>query len=155
MIETLRIDHRLLHGQVVFTWVKFLDIDHIIVANDKVSNDDIKKMSLKLAKPTGVGLDILSIEDSIKRIKQVKEKRNLLILVENTKDALKLAKHIDDLEKINYGGIDKKDGSKQFSKAIFLDEEELTHSRKLKEMGIRMEIRQLPSDPIKVLNDMI
>ncbi|TXX29607.1 Firmicu-CTERM sorting domain-containing protein, partial [Escherichia coli] len=54
MIKLVRIDHRLLHGQVVFSWSKFFNINRIIVANDEAANDEFKKMSLNLSKPAGI-----------------------------------------------------------------------------------------------------
>ncbi|MCP6744595.1 PTS sugar transporter subunit IIB, partial [Klebsiella pneumoniae] len=56
MIKLVRIDYRLLHGQVVFAWTRALDIDHIIVANAKAAADAFITMSLNLAKPAGVTL---------------------------------------------------------------------------------------------------
>lgn len=46
MIKLVRIDHRLLHGQVVFAWVNRLNINRIIVVDDVAANDEFKKMSL-------------------------------------------------------------------------------------------------------------
>ncbi|HAQ8202941.1 TPA: PTS sugar transporter subunit IIB, partial [Enterococcus faecium] len=54
MIKLVRIDHRLLHGQVVFSWSKSLNINRIIIANKEAANDEFKKMSLNLSKPTGI-----------------------------------------------------------------------------------------------------
>lgn len=59
MIKLVRVDHRLLHGQVVFSWTRQIDINHIIVADDKVPNDPIGKMALSIAKPVGCTLDII------------------------------------------------------------------------------------------------
>ncbi|KOK90849.1 PTS sugar transporter subunit IIB, partial [Salmonella enterica] len=56
MIKLVRIDYRLLHGQVVFAWTRALDIDHIIVANANAAGDAFVSMSLSLAKPAGVSL---------------------------------------------------------------------------------------------------
>ena len=38
MIETFRIDERLIHGQVIATWLKTLGITHLIVANDDIED---------------------------------------------------------------------------------------------------------------------
>ena len=52
MIKLLRIDHRLLHGQVVFKWSKVLGIDCILIANDAVAKDELRMTALRMAKPT-------------------------------------------------------------------------------------------------------
>ena len=51
MILLLRVDHRLLHGQVVFSWIQNLKADCILIANDSVATDELRKSTLKLAKP--------------------------------------------------------------------------------------------------------
>ena len=43
MIKLLRVDHRLLHGQVAMAWTQSLDSDCILIANDAVVNDNIGK----------------------------------------------------------------------------------------------------------------
>lgn len=50
-IVLARLDYRLLHGQVVFSWVNSVAAQRIIVVDDAAANDEIKKGALKLAKP--------------------------------------------------------------------------------------------------------
>ena len=68
MIALFRVDHRLLHGQVVFSWCSALSPDCILVANDDVVKDELRKTTLKLGKPAGTKLVIKSIDDSIAAI---------------------------------------------------------------------------------------
>ena len=49
MIKLFRVDHRLLHGQVAFSWTSALGADCILIANDAVMKDDLRKTSIKLA----------------------------------------------------------------------------------------------------------
>lgn len=56
MIKLVRVDHRLLHGQVIFSWTKQVGTNYIIVADDKVPNDPISMMALSIAKPWTVSL---------------------------------------------------------------------------------------------------
>ena len=84
MIKNLRVDHRLLHGQVAFSWTSALGADCILIANDLVMKDEIKKMAIKMAKPQGVKLVIKSVEDGIKAINSgVTDKYKLFIIVES------------------------------------------------------------------------
>ena len=61
MIILTRVDHRLLHGQVAFSWTQSLGADCILIANDDVPTNDIRKTTIKLAKPQGVKLVIKTI----------------------------------------------------------------------------------------------
>ena len=76
MIKCLRVDHRLLHGQVAFSWTSHLSADCILIACDAVMNDEIRKASIKLAKPQGVKLVIKNIEDSIAAINSGEQEKN-------------------------------------------------------------------------------
>lgn len=67
MIKLVRIDHRLLHGQVVFSWTKSLSISRIIIIDDFSATDELKKISLNLSKPSGVKLNIFTVKDALLR----------------------------------------------------------------------------------------
>ena len=54
MIVNVRVDHRLLHGQVAMAWNQVLGSDCILIANDSVPNDEIRKAGIKLCKETGM-----------------------------------------------------------------------------------------------------
>ena len=85
---------RLLHGQVAFSWTQNLGADCILIANDDVPTNDIRKTTIKLAKPQGVKLVIKSIEDSIHALQSgVTDKYKLFIVVDSIKDAYKLAEN--------------------------------------------------------------
>ena len=49
MIKILRVDHRLLHGQVAFSWTGYLGANCILIASDTAVLDDLRKTTLKLA----------------------------------------------------------------------------------------------------------
>lgn len=147
MIKLLRVDHRLLHGQVAFSWTKFLESDCILIANDALMNDEIRKKSINLAKPQGVKVVMKNIEDSIKAINGgVTDKYNLLIVVESVNDAVSLVNEISEIKQINLGGTKPREGTKAISKAINLTDEEVYLLKEVSEKGIEVEIRQVPKD---------
>ena len=54
MIPSLRIDDRLIHGQIALVWSKAFGTNRIVVANDKAVTDEVTNVSLKMAVPTGI-----------------------------------------------------------------------------------------------------
>lgn len=81
MIKLFRIDHRLLHGQVAFSWTKSIGADCILVADDEATTNSLKMTTLRLAKPQGVKLVVKSIDDSIKALQSgVTDKYKLFIV---------------------------------------------------------------------------
>ncbi|WP_434351612.1 PTS sugar transporter subunit IIB [Trichococcus flocculiformis] len=147
MIKLMRVDHRLLHGQVAFTWTQSLGVDSILIANDDVMKDEIRKTTIKLAKPQGVKLVIKSIEDSIKALQSgVTDNYKLFIIVETIKDAVALASAYPEIKQINLGGTKPIKEGKQISKTICATKEDLDSLKKLSTSGVKIEIRQIPSD---------
>ncbi len=143
MITLLRVDHRLLHGQVAFSWTQYVGADCILIANDSVPGDELRKTTIKLAKPPSVKLVIKNINDSIEAIKSgVTDKYNLFIVVESVNDAWRIASAIDEIKSINLGGIKAKEGSKNISKAINLLPTEIEQLQQLVGKGVEVEIRR-------------
>lgn len=148
MIKFLRVDHRLLHGQVAVSWFNALDVDTILIANDSVAGDDFRKSAIRLAKPESAKLVMKSIDDSIEAINSgVTNKYKLLIVVESVDDAYKLINHTDgQIGMLNLGGTKKREQTTNFSKAINLTPEEVTKLEELKKHHIDVFIQQVPNE---------
>lgn len=154
MIKLCRIDDKLLHGQIVFAWTRYAGIEHIVIVNDSAATDDFKKMSLKLAKPAGIGLSVFTKEEAIKKLNGP-TKKNLMIVVENTNDALTLVENISEIKEFNYGGIRQKENSKKISSAIFLDEQDIENSKKILKKSVEIIIQQIPTHNPEYLKNII
>lgn len=147
MIVLCRVDHRLLHGQVAFTWTQSVDSNCILIANDAVAKDDLRMTALRVSKPNGVKLVIKSVDDSLKALNSgVTDKYKLMILCESIKDAARLVEGYDKIKSINLGGIKNEAGKKQISKAISVNEEEVEILKELNDKGIELEVRMIPDD---------
>ncbi len=147
MIKLVRIDHRLLHGQVAFSWTKFLDSDCILIASDSLMKDELKMATMKMAKPTGVKLVMKSIEDSIKALNSgVTDKYKLFIIVESVEDAYRLSNEVPTIKVINIGGMKARDDRRQISKAVFVSEQDEAWLTEMNEKGIDLQVQLVPSD---------
>lgn len=154
MILLTRVDHRLLHGQVAFSWTNSLGADAILIANDKVISNEMWKTTLKLAKPTGVKLVIKGIDEAIEILNSgVTDKYKLMIIVETIKDAERLIDKVPAIKELNLGGSPKKDNSKAIGKSFYIDNEDEEILRGLINKGILVEIRQIASEQKNILDD--
>lgn len=155
MIKLLRVDHRLLHGQVAFSWAQQLDSDAILLANDDLVNDSLRQNIIKFAKPTGVKVISKSIEDSIRAIKSgITDKYNLFIIVESIKDASILAERLG-LEEINIGGTFPKPGTKKIGTSVYVDDEDLDILHKLVNEDYDIYIQGVPANNKVYIKDII
>ena len=101
VIKLFRIDHRLLHGQVGFSWVRSIGADCILIADDDSATDSLKMATLRLAKPQGIKLVVKTIDDSIKAIKSgATDKYKLFIVTGSVKDAKRICDEIPEIQSI-------------------------------------------------------
>ena len=63
-IKVVRIDDRLIHGQIVQGWLKLIQIDKILVVSDEVAKDEMQKVLLSMAVPSNIKLFIKNIKDA-------------------------------------------------------------------------------------------
>lgn len=93
MIVQIRIDDRLIHGQVAMVWSKELNTPRIIVANNDAASNDTVKMTLKMATPTGIKTIVKDLDGAIQLINDSKTKdMRIFGLTKNVRDALYLVK---------------------------------------------------------------
>lgn len=156
MIKGLRVDHRLLHGQVAFSWTSYLEANCILIANDGVVQDELKKMAIKMAKPQGVKLVIKSIDDSIKALNSnVTDKYKLFVVVESVKDAYRLMTETKQFKSVVLGGTKAKENTKNISKAVNLTDEEIDLVKELISKQYEVEIRMVPTEKRIMAKDVI
>ena len=129
MIVNVRVDHRLLHGQVAMAWNQILGSDCILIANDSVPGDEVRKAGIKLAKPQNTKLVIKNLDF--------------------------LAKETGMIKSITLGGVKSRENTTQISKAVFVTEDEKSKLKELIESGLEVEIRQVPSDTKIMAKDVI
>ncbi len=146
-VELLRIDDRLVHGQVVEGWVKALRINHIVVASDSVDCDETQKALYFLAVPHGVQLSCLSIAEAANAWKSNRWKQDVaLVLVSTPKEALDLLNSGAPIKSVNLGGLHYRAGRVQVLKGISLDDQDVAALKSLASKKVVLEARPLPLD---------
>ena len=156
MIKLTRIDDRLLHGQVAFTWTPALGIDSLLIANDKTAKDSFLKLTFGLAKPPGTQLLIKSLAEAAAFLQDEKSAHlKILLLVTTVKEASFLAGEVPEIKSINFGGIRGKEGSRLLTKAIAVTDGDITLIKEMLGKGIELEIRQVPTDSKQLIEHLI
>jgi len=146
-VDLLRIDDRLVHGQVVEGWLRSLRVTHVIVASDAVVANEMQKALYSLAVPYGVELDCLSIADAGRAWGSAAwDDDHVLVLVSSPEDAYSLLRAGAPIRSINVGGLHYREGRVQVLKAVSLDARDIQALRKLAAEGVALEARPLPLD---------
>ncbi len=143
-----RVDERLIHGQVATVWTNTVGAQRIMVVNDLAVKDQLQIGALKMAKPAGVKLSILSKRKAIEKILAGNYEDEKVFLI--TKDIADMAALIDGgvpLNTFNSGNISQKEGSKAIKKSVALTEEEIQTIHRLISQGVTITAQMIPSEP--------
>ena len=70
MIKSIRVDYRLLHGQVAVSWTASLGADCLLLVSDTVKNDPLRLNALKMAKPSGTKVVVKNTAEAVEALKQ-------------------------------------------------------------------------------------
>ena len=147
MIKIMRVDHRLLHGQVAFSWTSALSADCILIADDETASNELKKSAMKLAKPNGVKLVIKNVDEAIKSLKKgVTDKYKLFIVVGSIESAKKIIDGYPEIKTLNLGGTLPGPNKSNISKTIAITSSERDMLRDLLNEGVDINIQMVPSD---------
>lgn len=152
----VRIDDRLIHGQVASFWCNSLGANRIMVANDMVANDDMQKSLLKMVAPPGIKTSIITKEVAAKNILAGKyDSEKVLLILKSPKDALDLIKLGVKIKSINVGNMAHKDNTIQIKRSINVTEEDIKNFEELDSMGVELLSIMVPDEPRSNLMDYI
>lgn len=158
MLVAFRIDERLIHGQVIATWLKTLGVTHLIVANDEVALDTQRQVTLKMVLPKSVKCLIKNVDDVVRVLKDPRcESMKILLITGNPQDACRIVKQIPTIKEINlanYGSITKPEVKNKVSvsRMVYLDQNDVEATNQLITLGIKVFTQKTPSDPYKIIS---
>lgn len=156
MIKFFRIDDRLVHGQVAFTWVPATGADCLLVASDKAAGDEFLKMTMGLAKPPSAKLFIMTVEKAASFLNDPRSQGlRILVLVSSIEDASVLTEKVAGISSVNFGGIRMRDGARLISKAVAISDDDVPLIKAMAARGIELELRQVPTDRKVNVTDLI
>ena len=142
-----RIDDRLIHGQVATIWSKDTKCQRIIVCNDDVEKDSIRKILLEQVAPPGIRANVLGIDKAIRVYNNPKYKDDrVLLLFTNPTDVVRMVEGGVDIKSVNIGGMSFKEGKKQITSVVSVNDTDIEAFKKLNKKGIELEIRKVSSD---------
>lgn len=156
MIVHVRMDERLIHGQVATAWIRYYDANAVIIPSDEVANSEIDKMALKLAASMiqGLKLSIVGLQRGIELLHDPRcESMRIMIVCRTPQDVLEIAKHVEGIPGINlanYGDQKKSDveivKSLGSSNTLRLSKEDLECVKQIVATGIPCWIQKARED---------
>src|SRR6185369_6625153 len=124
-IQLVRIDDRLIHGQVVVGWVKALNIQRLVVVNDAIAKNAMQKTLMEMAVPSGLKVSFFTVEESVEACRQDSGKDKALLLFSNPSDVLSYIQKGGVLKVINIGGMHFCEGKRQVAKTVCVSADDI------------------------------
>lgn len=147
MVVLARIDQRLIHGLVVNQWAPALQVKRFMVVDDVLCNNDDIKASMRMAKPAGTGVSIISTETAITNFKAGKyDGQRVLVLVKEPETLIKLMEGGVEIPKVDLGIMFNEDGREAVTKFIALNDKERADLQTIKDKGVPVVIQYVPTD---------
>ena len=152
----VRIDTRLLHGQVATAWTKSVNPTRIIVVSDGVAHDELRKTMIEQAAPPGVPANVVPIS---KMIQVAKDPRfgdtRALLLFETPQDLLRAIEGGVDIKKVNLGSMAHSVGKVVVTNAVAMGDDDVKTIEELISKGIEFDVRKVPADSPEDINAML
>lgn len=154
-IEFTRIDDRLVHGQVVTTWLKKYDIEQVIIVSDAVALDKTRQSILKLSAPSGIKIVFFDTEKFISVFNKVEIKRRTMLIFTNPKEVFECISGGVTIKYLNVGQMSKNDTNEKVTVGVALGNEDKLYFKKIIDSGIKVEIQMVPNDKITLMDKFV
>lgn len=144
----VRMDNRLIHGQILVSWNSALKLDHIIVSNDLVAKDPLQVAVLKAVAPPGAKVSVMAVKETADYcLSPASQNEKIFILAKFPEDGWGLVENGLKLPVLNLGNQAYVRNSQKVSNTVFLTEAGVKALKKIHEAGIKITCRMMPNSP--------
>ena len=153
MIKLVRLDERMIHGQVAIKWSRHTGVDRIVVVSDEAAANPIIQKSLMMAAPATCKTAIKSVDDAIAMLQDPRcNPLKILVIVSNPQDLLRVVTEVKEIPLVNignYGRIASKQGDevrKTYRKNLYAYDSEVEVLKKVIDTGINCVYQTIPDE---------
>lgn len=148
-VALIRVDNRLVHGQVLEAWLPALDAHGVLVADDEAASNVLARSAMALAIPPKVQFQVLKVSGAAELLRPGGKGApgvRTLVLVRDVRDAMALAEQGVALPRLNLGNVHFATGRRQVAPTVYLDAGELEALSRLASRGTEVEVRAVPAE---------
>jgi mannose/fructose/N-acetylgalactosamine-specific phosphotransferase system component IIB len=147
-IALVRVDNRLVHGQILEAWVPFIKAKCIFVVEDNAASDFFCETVIRMAVPSEIDVNIISVEDFARNYAYKQENgKKTIVLFSNIADACRAYKLGFHFDKLNIGNIHNEKYKLCCAPSVFLCDTEIQEILALLEnKGVLIELKRVPRE---------
>lgn len=145
MVILVRVDDRLLHGQIICAWVPFVRADSLLVASDQAAGDSLVSEIIESCGCKGLSVHVKKVDDAVKFLSGA-EKERIILIVADLADAMRVYEAGLRFTALNLGNIHHEDNGRKITPSIIVNREDEEIIERLSSMGVTVEIRDVPAN---------
>ncbi len=145
-VKVVRVDDRLIHGQVVVGWGQPLGLGFIALVDDKVRASEWEQDLYRMGVPVGIEAVFASVDEAVRRYEDwERDPRAGLVLVGDIDTIVALAARVPRLRRVTLGGVHHRPGRRERLRYVYLTDDELAQLRGLASRGIDVAAQDVPT----------
>lgn len=147
-LNMVRVDYRMVHGQIVAKWIKFRPVDRLILADDSLVDDPFMGDIYRMAVPDRE-VDIVKLGD----VQTAIDRKNdtVLLIFKNVASAYTVYKNGLQLPELNVGAVQNSAQRKAVVQGVALTVEEYEKLSEMKAEGVNVFLQPIPeNDPVSL-----
>lgn len=153
-IVEVRVDDRLIHGQVSGYWVPQFSVQRILIVDDVIVNDEARKTALKFGCPPTCKLSIFNVEKASDKLKRkIDEGIRVMILCQNPQPLAGLVKNGYMIDHVTIGNMASKPGAEHVADNAYVSKEEREAFTYLAQQGIPIYYQIAPNKPAEEITN--
>lgn len=142
-IKMVRIDYRMVHGQIVAKWIKFRPVDRLILADDALVDDPFMGDIYRMAVPDKE-VDIVKLADAGAAIEQTDD--TIMLIFKDVDSAYFAFENGLELPELNVGALQAGPNRKSVVQGVALSAEEFEKLAKMKAAGVSVYVQPIPEN---------
>jgi PTS system mannose-specific IIB component/fructoselysine and glucoselysine-specific PTS system IIB component len=152
----LRLDDRLIHGQVVVGWGNALEADRILLIDDKVASVPWERDLYRMGVPPNMEVEFASVADAPRVLEEtVKSKKRVIVVIADIDTLVRVCNSSDLVRRVNIGGLHEGEGRRRKLRYVFLSDAETESLKMLEANGVEVTARDVPTAKAIPLSEFI
>lgn len=146
MIALVRVDDRLIHGQVVTQWISYTQTNIIYIVDDMLANDPVMKNMLVNLAPASTVVKVVTTQAACENMNKVADNpdQRAMILTNTTKPVLEMAKAGIKFNRVVLGGMGSRDGRKRIAKTVAISDVEKADIDEMIQLNLEVVCHTVP-----------
>ncbi|MGE5188540.1 MAG: PTS sugar transporter subunit IIB [Gemmatimonadota bacterium] len=144
-IVLVRVDCRLVHGQVLETWVPHTGANCLLVANDSLEAAPLAKSVMEIAVPSSLHAVFCRVDEVAAALAQIERKNErAIVLCAALADALRIFRAGVRFPALNVGNLHFAAGKVEVTPSVYFGPEDFEAVETLSRLGVSVTIRSTP-----------